>query len=53
MAPLAPEIIQSIVAARTDQAAMLEKLERPPASWGGQPRRLLKGEGCTSAFERR
>ena len=45
MAPLAPEIMQSIVAARTDQAVMLEKLERPPASWGGQPRRLLKAGG--------
>jgi hypothetical protein len=41
MAPLAPEIMQSIVAARTDQAVMLEKLERPPASWGEQRRRLL------------
>jgi hypothetical protein len=28
MALLAPEIMQSIVAARTDQAVMLEKLER-------------------------
>jgi hypothetical protein len=29
MAPLAPEILQSIVTARTDQAVVLEKLERP------------------------
>jgi hypothetical protein len=32
MALLAPEIIQSIVAASTDQALVLEQLERPLAA---------------------
>jgi hypothetical protein len=41
MALLAPELIQSIVAASTDQALMLEQLERPlPTTWDEQRRRL-------------
>jgi hypothetical protein len=35
---LAPDIVEAILAGRTDQAMMLEKLERPlPVSW--EPRR--------------
>ena len=37
LALLAPDIIEAILAGRTDQALMLEKLERPlPASWEEQ-----------------
>ena len=39
---LAPDLIEAILAGRTDQSIMLEQLERPlPASWEGQ-RTLLK-----------
>jgi hypothetical protein len=41
LALLAPDIIEAIIAGRTDQALMLERLERPlPASWA-QQRRLV------------
>jgi hypothetical protein len=37
LALLAPDIIETILAGRTDQALMLEQLERPlPASWEEQ-----------------
>jgi hypothetical protein len=39
---LAPDIVEAILAGRTDQALMLERLERPlPASWEEQRGRLL------------
>jgi hypothetical protein len=35
LALLAPDIVDTILAGRTDQALILERLERPlPASWG-------------------
>ena len=41
LALLAPDIVEAMLAGRTDQAIMLEQLERPlPASWEEQ-RRLL------------
>ena len=41
LALLAPDIVEAILAARTDQGMMLERLERPlPADWKEQ-RRLL------------
>jgi hypothetical protein len=37
LALLAPDIVESILAGKTDQALMLEQLERPlPASWDEQ-----------------
>jgi hypothetical protein len=37
LALLAPDIVEAILVGRTDQALMLEKLERPlPASWEEQ-----------------
>jgi len=37
LALLAPDIVETILAGRTDQALALEQLERPlPASWGEQ-----------------
>ena len=37
LALLAPDIVEAIVAGSTDQALMLERLERPlPASWEEQ-----------------
>jgi hypothetical protein len=36
LALLAPDIIEAILAGKTDQALMLERLERLPASWEGQ-----------------
>jgi len=37
LALLAPDIVEAILAGSTDQALMLERLERPlPASWGEQ-----------------
>jgi hypothetical protein len=43
LALLAPDIVEGILAGRTDQALMLERLERPlPASWMEQ-RCLLLG----------
>jgi hypothetical protein len=43
LALLAPDIVEAILVGRTDQALMLEKLERPlPASWEEQ-RRLGSG----------
>jgi hypothetical protein len=42
LALLAPDIIEAILAGRTDQAVVLEKLERPlPASWEEQRLRLI------------
>jgi len=39
LALLAPDIVEAIVAGQTDQALMLEQLERPlPASWEEQRR---------------
>jgi hypothetical protein len=41
LALLAPDIIEAILAGRTDQSLMLERLERPlPACWEEQRRRL-------------
>jgi hypothetical protein len=41
LALLAPDIVEAVLAGRSDQAVMLERLERPlPASWEEQ-RRLL------------
>ena len=38
----APDIVEAILAGKTDRALMLEKLERPlPASWEEQRGRLL------------
>ena len=46
LALLAPDIVEAILARQTNQALMLEQLERPlPASWEEQ-RRLLRA--CTS-----
>ena len=45
LALLAPDIVEAILAGRTDQALMLEKLERPlPASWEEQ-RHLISLSG--------
>ena len=42
LALLAPDIVEAILAGRTDQALMLEKLERPlPASWEEQRRKIF------------
>jgi hypothetical protein len=42
LALLTPDIVESIVAGKTDQALMLERLERPlPASWEEQRKQLL------------
>jgi hypothetical protein len=39
LALLAPDLVEAILSGRTDQALMLEKLQRPlPASWEGQGR---------------
>ena len=44
LALLAPEIVESILTGKTDQALMLEQLERPlPASWSDQWKALLEG----------
>jgi hypothetical protein len=41
LALLAPDMVEAILAGRTDQALMLDKLERPlPASWEEQRRHL-------------
>jgi hypothetical protein len=43
LALLAPDIVASIFAGQTDQALMLEHLERPlPASWEEQRARILE-----------
>ena len=44
---LAPDIVEAILAGRTDQGTMLEQLERPlPASWEEQREQLpLETEG--------
>ena len=42
IALLAPDIVEAILAGRTDQSLMLETLERPlPASWEEQRKQLL------------
>ena len=42
LALLAPDIVETILAGRTDQELLLEQLERPlPAGWEEQRRRLL------------
>jgi hypothetical protein len=42
LALLAPDIVEAILAGRTDQALMLERLERPlPATWMEQRQRAL------------
>ena len=42
LALLSPDIVEAILAGRTDQAVMLERLERPlPASWEEQRGCLL------------
>jgi hypothetical protein len=54
LALLAPDIVDRILAGRTDQGMMLEQLDRPlPASWNEQPhavvsraRGLLRGAGA-------
>jgi hypothetical protein len=44
LALLAPDIVEAILGGRTDQALMLEKLERPlPTSWEEHRKRLVKG----------
>jgi hypothetical protein len=44
LASLAPDIVEAILAGKTDHALMLEKLERPlPASWEEQ-----RGQLCLS-----
>jgi hypothetical protein len=41
LALLAPDIVEAILAGRTDQGMMLEQLERPlPASWEKQREQL-------------
>jgi hypothetical protein len=41
LALLAPDIVEAVLAGQTDQALMLDQLERPlPASWGEQRARL-------------
>jgi hypothetical protein len=46
---LAPEIVEAILAGKTDQALMLERLERPlPASWAEQ--RCLIGRSARYAL---
>jgi hypothetical protein len=47
LALLAPDIIEAILAGRTDQGIMLEQLKRPlPAIWEEQWRRLAAGTGA-------
>jgi hypothetical protein len=44
LAPLAPDIVEAILAGRADPSLMLETLERPPpACWEEQRRALLDG----------
>ena len=44
---LAPDLVEAILAGRTDQGIMLEQLERPlPAIWEDQWRRLAAGTGA-------
>jgi hypothetical protein len=45
LALLAPDIVEAVVAGRTDQGMMLEQLERPlPASWVEQRARILESK---------
>ena len=49
LALLAPDIIEAILAGRTDQGMILEQLERPlPASWEEQRR----GLGIGGSYDR-
>jgi hypothetical protein len=43
LALLAPDIVDAILAGRTNQGMMLEQLERPPASWEEQREVLWPG----------
>ena len=54
LALLAPDIIEAILAGQTDQALMLEQLERPlAASWDEQHRLLLgSAEGMPRRSDR-
>jgi hypothetical protein len=46
---LAPDIVEAILAGRTDQALMLENLERPlPAGWEEQRQELVFDNGSRS-----
>ena len=50
LALLAPDIVDAILAGRTDQALMLERLERPlSASWEEQ-RDCIGSPGCREPF---
>jgi hypothetical protein len=52
LALLAPDIVEATLAGRTDQALMLEKLERPlPASWKARLEHLRR-EPVRSMFYR-
>jgi hypothetical protein len=55
LALLAPDIVEAILTGGTDQALMLERLERPlPASWEEQRKRLvLTQKGVPACSERR
>jgi hypothetical protein len=55
LALLAPDIVEMIIAGRTDQALMLEKLEMPlPANWEEQRTRLLaRSSAAIPAFSAR
>jgi hypothetical protein len=55
LALLAPDIIEMILEGRSDQALMLENLERPlPAGWDEQRKRLvLTRKGVPACSERR
>jgi hypothetical protein len=47
LALLAPDVVEAILAGRTDQGMMLEQLERPlPASWEEQ--RILLSAGSAT-----
>jgi hypothetical protein len=52
LALLAPDIVEAILAGRTDQGMMLEQLERPlPASWSEQRDLLsVRSSTVTPAF---
>jgi hypothetical protein len=50
LALLAPDIVEAIVAGRTNQSLMLETLERPlPASWAEQREHFFAGEPARRA----
>jgi hypothetical protein len=57
VALLAPNIVASILAGRTDQSTMLERLERPlPASWEKQASvrmGMSRSSGSANGFQER